>query len=92
MNKRWKPNVTVAAMIECTLDGIQKFLLVEEETRDGLRLNNPAGHLDPGESPQQACARKRWKKPLFTSRQRPWSAFICHALSASSPATPNRWT
>ncbi|WP_332813077.1 NUDIX hydrolase [Ramlibacter sp.] len=51
---RWKPNVTAAAVIE--RDG--RFLLVEEETRDGLRLNNPAGHLDPGESPAQACARE----------------------------------
>ena len=51
---RWKPNVTVAALIE--RDG--RFLLVEEETSDGLKLNNPAGHLDPGESPEQACARE----------------------------------
>jgi phosphatase NudJ len=58
MNKRWKPNVTVAAVIERTLDGQQQFLLVEEQTRDGLKLNNPAGHLDPGESPIQACARE----------------------------------
>ena len=44
MPNRWKPNVTVAALIE--RDG--HFLLVEEDTSDGLRLNNPAGHLDPG--------------------------------------------
>ncbi|HYD77059.1 NUDIX hydrolase [Ramlibacter sp.] len=54
MDTRWKPNVTAAAIIE--RDG--RFLLVEEKTRDGLRLNNPAGHLDPGESPAQACARE----------------------------------
>ena len=54
MPHRWKPNVTVAALIE--RDG--RFLLVEEETTDGLKLNNPAGHLDPGESPIQACARE----------------------------------
>lgn len=35
-----------------------KFLLVEEHTPEGLRLNNPAGHLDPGESPIQGCARE----------------------------------
>ncbi|WBY03907.1 NUDIX hydrolase [Ramlibacter tataouinensis] len=52
--QRWKPNVTAAAIIE--RDG--RFLLVEEETRDGLKLNNPAGHLEPGESPAQACARE----------------------------------
>jgi phosphatase NudJ len=48
---RWKPNVTVAALIE--RDG--RFLLVEEETSDGLLLNNPAGHLDPGESASAAA-------------------------------------
>lgn len=51
---RWKPNVTVAAIIERQ----GKFLLVEEETSDGLLLNNPAGHLDPGESPLQAVIRE----------------------------------
>ena len=54
MPNRWKPNVTVAAVIE--RDG--RFLLVEEDTSDGLRLNMPAGHLDPGESLVQACARE----------------------------------
>lgn len=51
---RWKPNVTVAAVIERN----GSFLLVEEETADGLKLNNPAGHLDPGETPEQGCARE----------------------------------
>lgn len=58
MNNRWKPSVTVAAVISKQVDGIQKFLLVEEQTRDGLKLNNPAGHLDPGESLVQGCARE----------------------------------
>ena len=35
-----------------------KFLLVEEHTSEGLKLNNPAGHLDPGESLIDACARE----------------------------------
>ena len=52
--QRWKPNVTVAAVIE--QDG--RFLLVEEQTDEGLRLNTPAGHLDPGESPVEGCARE----------------------------------
>jgi len=50
----WKPNVTVAAVIE--RDG--KFLVVEEETDDGVRFNQPAGHLDEGESLVAACARE----------------------------------
>jgi len=54
MSTRWKPSVTVAAIIE--KDG--RFLLVEEHTPEGLRLNNPAGHLDPGESPQEGAVRE----------------------------------
>ena len=54
MNTRWKPSVTVAAIVE--REG--RFLLVEEHTPEGLRLNNPAGHLDPGESPAEGCARE----------------------------------
>ena len=53
-SQRWKPNVTVAAVVE--RDG--RFLLVEEQTSDGLLLNNPAGHLDPGESPLQGVIRE----------------------------------
>jgi 8-oxo-dGTP pyrophosphatase MutT (NUDIX family) len=54
MSERWKPSVTVAAVIE--RDG--RYLLIEEHTPEGLRLNNPAGHLDPGESPEQGVARE----------------------------------
>lgn len=50
----WKPNVTVAAVIE--RDG--KFLLVEEETDDGIRFNQPAGHLECGESLLDAVVRE----------------------------------
>lgn len=51
---RWKPSVTVAAIVE--RDG--RFLLVEERTPEGLMLNNPAGHLDPGESPLEGVVRE----------------------------------
>jgi 8-oxo-dGTP pyrophosphatase MutT (NUDIX family) len=54
MIKPWKPSVTVAAIIE--REG--RFLMVEEHTPEGLRLNNPAGHLEPGESPVEACVRE----------------------------------
>jgi 8-oxo-dGTP pyrophosphatase MutT (NUDIX family) len=50
----WKPNVTVAAVIE--RDG--RFLLVEEHTDRGRLFNQPAGHLDPGESLVRAVARE----------------------------------
>ena len=51
---RFRPSVTVAAVIE--RDG--RYLLVEEHTPEGLRLNNPAGHLEPGESPLQGVVRE----------------------------------
>ncbi|MDX5364154.1 MAG: NUDIX hydrolase [Pseudazoarcus pumilus] len=54
MDDRWKPNVTVAAVIE--REG--RFLMVEEETQNGLRLNQPAGHLDHGESLLAAVVRE----------------------------------
>ena len=50
----WKPSVTVAAIIEQA----GKFLLVEEETSDGVRFNQPAGHLDPDESLETAVSRE----------------------------------
>lgn len=50
----WKPSVTVAAIIE--RDG--RFLLVEEETSEGIRFNQPAGHLDPHESLEEAVVRE----------------------------------
>ena len=47
-------DVTVAAIIE--RDG--KFLMVEERARDKLVLNQPAGHLEQGESLVAAAARE----------------------------------
>ena len=62
MNRAWKPNVTVAALIE--RDG--RFLLVEEETDGGLRFNQPAGHLDEGESLVAACARETLEETAWS--------------------------
>ena len=62
MSTRWKPSVTVAAIIE--RDG--RYLLVEEHTPEGLRVNNPAGHLDPGEGPEQGVAREALEETAFT--------------------------
>ena len=50
----WKPSVTVAAVIERG----GRFLFVEERSDGRLVLNQPAGHLDPGESLVAACARE----------------------------------
>jgi len=49
----------VAAIIERRgSDNESLFLLVEEHTPEGLKINNPAGHLDPEESPQQGVIRE----------------------------------
>ena len=61
MDERWKPNVTVAAVVE--REG--RFLLVEERTRDGLRFNQPAGHLDPGESLLEAVVRETREETAY---------------------------
>lgn len=62
---RWKPSATVAAVIGREVGGVHEFLLVEEQTQDGLRLNNPAGHLDPGESPIEGCAREALEETAY---------------------------
>ncbi len=53
-NQQWKPNVTVAAVVE--RDG--SFLLVEEQTDEGILYNQPAGHLEAGESLLEAVIRE----------------------------------
>lgn len=57
----WKPNVTVAAVI--AHDG--KFLLVEEETAQGIRFNQPAGHLEADESLLAAVVRETLEESAY---------------------------
>jgi 8-oxo-dGTP pyrophosphatase MutT (NUDIX family) len=47
-------SVTVAAIVQ--REG--RFLLVEEQTDEGVRINQPAGHLEPGESLAAGAARE----------------------------------
>lgn len=59
----WKPNVTVAAVIEQN----GRYLLVEEDQQDlGVQLNQPAGHLEPGESIIQASIREVLEETAYT--------------------------
>jgi 8-oxo-dGTP pyrophosphatase MutT (NUDIX family) len=66
----WKPNVTVASVLE--RDG--RFLLVEEETEYGIRYNQPAGHLECGESLLDAAVRETLEETAYTLRPNIWSA------------------
>jgi 8-oxo-dGTP pyrophosphatase MutT (NUDIX family) len=82
---RYKPSTTVAAIIQ--RDGL--FLLVEEETPEGLRLNNPAGHLDAGESLLQACARETLEETAFIfTPQALVGIYLARVQLPDSPARP----
>lgn len=55
---RWTPHVTVAALVAQNSGGQERFLLVEEYDQGRLVINNPAGHLEFGESLLQAVVRE----------------------------------
>lgn len=61
MSNTWAPSVTVAAIIMRD----NRFLLVEEETSEGIRINQPAGHLDPFESLEQAVTRETLEETAY---------------------------
>jgi tRNA-specific 2-thiouridylase len=60
----WKPDVTVAAVVE--RDG--KFLLVEERSGGRVVVNQPAGHLEDGETFLQAVARETLEETAWSFR------------------------
>ena len=77
----WKPDVTVAALAE--RDG--RFLLVEEHTERGLLFNQPAGHLEAGESIRAldtGIVRAVWLSPdeIRASRQRHRSPLVVRCM------------
>jgi 8-oxo-dGTP pyrophosphatase MutT (NUDIX family) len=87
--QRWKPSVTVAAIVE--RDG--RYLLVEEQTREGLRLNNPAGHLDPGESLLEAVVRETLEETAcrFTPEALVGVYLSRFRRALHGPGEPERW-
>jgi 8-oxo-dGTP pyrophosphatase MutT (NUDIX family) len=58
----WTPRTTVAAVIE--LDN--RFLMVEEEINGKMTLNQPAGHLESGESLIEAVIRETREETTWT--------------------------
>jgi len=70
-----RPSVTVAAVIEQQ----GRYLLVEEETDDGIRINQPAGHLEPGESIVAGAVREALEE-------------IAHAFSPTGLVGIYRWS
>jgi 8-oxo-dGTP pyrophosphatase MutT (NUDIX family) len=57
-----RPAVTVATVVE--RDG--RYLFVEEHTRSGLKINQPAGHLEAAESLASAAARETVEETGWT--------------------------
>jgi 8-oxo-dGTP pyrophosphatase MutT (NUDIX family) len=57
----WKPHVTVAAV--CQRD--DRFLLVREKIEGQEVLNQPAGHLEPGETLHQAVVRETLEETAY---------------------------
>jgi 8-oxo-dGTP pyrophosphatase MutT (NUDIX family) len=60
----WNPEVTVAAIVE--LDG--RFLMVEERIAGHLVLNQPAGHLEDGETLVEAVIRETREETAWRFR------------------------
>lgn len=62
-----KPALTVAAVIEKQ----QRFLLVEENIQGKTVLNQPAGHVENGETVLHAISREVWEETAwhFTPQQ-----------------------
>jgi len=84
MSAVWKPNVTVAAVIRRD----DRFLLVEEETADGLRLNNPAGHLEQGESIIEAVVRETLEETAHDFAPTGWlGAYMSRGARGGEPVT-----
>lgn len=59
--RKWKPNVTVAAIIERN----SQFLLVKEHTPQGIKYNQPAGHLEPHETLIEAVIRETLEETAY---------------------------
>jgi len=74
-NDVWRPHVTVACVVA---DG-DRYLMVEEEVNGRIAYNQPAGHLDEGESLAAAAVRE-------TLEETGWTVALEHFLGA------HQWT
>lgn len=77
----WKPHLTVAAIIEQN----HHFLLVEEETSNGLQFNQPAGHLEENEDLISAVKREVFEETAWHFEP---DAIVAIQLWRKNPATP----
>ena len=54
-SERFLSKITVAAVIK---NSENRFLMVEENTSDGIKINQPAGHLEENETVVDAVIRE----------------------------------
>ena len=73
----WCPHVTVACVIA---DG-DHFLMVEEDVRGALQLNQPAGHLEDHESLAEAAVRE-------TLEETGWEVALDHFIGVQQWHSP----
>ena len=74
----WRPCVTVACVIE--RDGA--YLLVEEDINGQTLINQPAGHLEPGESLVEAAVRE-------TREETGWHVSLTGLIGVYQWVSPN---
>lgn len=72
------PDLTVA----CVIRRDERFLLVEERVRGRLVLNQPAGHVEPGEAFAAAAARE-------TLEETRWQVAICGLIGVYQWQAPD---
>ena len=82
MNKAWQPHVVVAAIVE--RDG--RYLMVEEFINGELRLNQPAGHWEAGETLLEAVTRETLEEAAWDIEPRAFlGAYIWQPNSLPYP-------
>jgi 8-oxo-dGTP pyrophosphatase MutT (NUDIX family) len=78
VDRDWRPDVTVATIVPRA----GRFLVVEERIRGELVLNQPAGHLEAGESLLDAAQRE-------TLEETGWAVELTHLVGAYQWTTPD---
>jgi 8-oxo-dGTP pyrophosphatase MutT (NUDIX family) len=85
----WAPHVTVAAIVERN----GRFLVIEEHTSAGLRINQPAGHLEAGETLVEAVIRETLEETAHHFEPKALvGAYMTHFARQSGDVTYLRFT
>ena len=79
----WKPHITVAAL--CERDG--KFLLIKENVDGRIVYNQPAGHLEAGETLLQAVVRETLEETRYQFLPQALQGIYRYELNQSTAIT-----